>query len=152
MRRILVLPLIAALASACDGDPEGVDDRCMTGSLPLTGASAGPTITDVGLEVQATGIVVVVTATDPQGSDDLLDIVQSVSVFPDADCSGSPITIRDDLAGSGVEETFGTVVEASDSPALYESIANADGWPVELDFMDRSANRTTGRVMARIIR
>jgi hypothetical protein len=124
----------------------------MTVALPLTGAAAGPTVTDVGLEAQASGIVVIATATDPQGTADLQDVVQVISVYPDSECAGSPIAIQDDLSGSGVEETFGTVVEVSASPALYEAIANAERWPVEVDFGDRDDNRTAGRVMARVIR
>jgi len=101
---------------------------------------------------QGTGIVVFATATDPQGSADLRDVLQSVGVFPDERCEGAPIVIQDDLVGSGIEETFGTAVEASSKQSLYASIAAAATWPVELDFRDIGGNRTTGHVRARVTR
>jgi hypothetical protein len=36
---------------------------------------------------------------------------------------------------AGVEETFGTVVEA-EGAGLHQAIATATRWPVELDFRD----------------
>lgn len=143
---------LALLGAACTEDPAGIDDRCMATMLPLTGPANGPTVTDVGLEIQELGIVVLATATDPQGSANLEDVVQAVGVFRDKQCTGSPIVVQDDLVGSGIEETFGTVVEAAADPVLYEAIATAQRWPVEVDFQDRDSNRTAGRVMARVIR
>lgn len=55
------------------------------------------------------------------------------------------------LAYSGVEETFGTAVTASDNGALYTAIAAAESWPVEFEFADINGNRMSGRVRARII-
>lgn len=143
---------LCALATACDGDPSRPGNPCGTESLPLEGAPGAPRVTDVALEVQPDGIVVLVTAVDPQGNADLLDVVQSIGVFPDPGCDGATIVLEDDLAGSGVEESFGTAVSAAAAPALYDDIAAADRWPVELDFRDTAGNRTTGRVQARIIR
>jgi hypothetical protein len=150
--KLSTLVALTVLVATCTNDPGGVDDRCMASMLPLTGVAAGPTVTDVGLEIQSSGIVVVATATDPQGSANLEDVVQSVGVFPDTECAASALVVQDDLVGSGIEETFGTVVEAATNPALYEAISTAQRWPVEVDFKDRDANRTAGRVMARIIR
>jgi hypothetical protein len=152
MKHLAVVSLYCLLVVGCNGDPEAIDDRCMASMLPLTGLAAGPTVTDVGLEVQLSGIVVVATASDPQGSANLDDVVQSIGVFPDAECTGEAIVIQDDLVGSGVEETFGTVVDAAADPQLYGDISNAQRWPVEVDFRDQDANRTSGRIMARIIR
>lgn len=140
-------------AAACgDGGLVLVENLCSTQALPLTGDAAGPVVVDVGLEVQPGGIVLFATATDPDGTDNLLDVLQSVSVFPDSRCQGTPATLTDDLAGSGVEETFGTVVSASDDAAWYAAIAAADRWPVAVDFADLDGNRTQGRVMARVVR
>lgn len=118
--------------------------------LPLQGAAAGPRIEQVGLELHGDGVVVLATVTDPQGSDDLRDILQSIGVFPTPTCLGTPLVLRDDVL-SGLEESFGTV--AAPNSALHSALAGAQGpWPVEVDFRDLSGNRTRGRVLARIIR
>lgn len=138
---------------ACGDKPvTAVDDACRTVALPLRGNANAPTVTDVGLEVQTSGIVVVATVSDAQGSESMRDVLQAIGVFPDSRCEGTAIVLRDDLAYSGVEETFGTAVDASGDPALYNAIAAAVTWPVEVDFADIDGNRTTGRVRARIIR
>jgi hypothetical protein len=144
---LLILPLAL---SACDGTTE--PDGCTTSALPLAGEAGAPIVVEVGLEVQTEGIVVVATATDPQGTEDLADVEQSIGVFPDARCTGTPIVLTDDLAGSGVEESFGMAVDAASNPALYAAISAAQTWPVEVDFRDRSGNRTQGRVLAQVIR
>ena len=147
---LLVLAL-AVLAVACSDDPPGPGAVvCGVLPLPLTGAAAGPVLVDIGLEVQSTGIVAVATATDPQGSDNIDGVLQTIGVFPDANCAGAAIPIQDDLAGSGVEETFGTVVDAVANPSLYNAIAGATHWPVTVDFQDRDGNHTTGRVLAEV--
>lgn len=61
------------------------------------------------------------------------------------------VGIRDDLVAAGVEETFGTVVEA-EGAGLYQAIAAATRWPVELDFRDVDGNVTVGGVSARVNR
>ena len=153
MRSIALLILACIGFAACGTDGVTIDeDPCMTLTLPLSGGPAAPVITDVGLEIQTSDIVIVATATDPQGSENLRDVLQSVGVYPDSECEGAPITLRDDLVASGVEETFGTVVDTSDNPALFAAIAAASFWPVEVDFMDLDGNRTAGRLRARIIR
>jgi hypothetical protein len=58
--------------------------------------------------------------------------------------------IEDDLAGSGLEESFGTVVTADEEPGLYAAIAAAASWPVAVDFQDRGGNHTTGRILASV--
>lgn len=120
--------------------------------LPLHGAAAGPVVVDVALEVQSTRIVAVATVTDPQGSENLRDVLQSLSVFQDARCQGAPITVRDDVSGSGVEETFGTAVDAAANPSLHGAIAAVNSWPVAVEFHDRDGNRTAGRIAARVLR
>jgi hypothetical protein len=146
------LALTLVVAAACSDDPPAPGTLCDTVTLPLSATADGPVIVDVGLEVQTTGIVALATATDPQGSENLNSVLQIIGVFPSADCAGTPITIQDDLVGSGIEETFGTVVDASGSPALYDAIAAASRWPVSVDFQDRDGNHTTGRVLAEIRR
>lgn len=143
---VLLLPALVA----CDDDPTELQG-CMLSDLPLQGSAAAPRVVDVALEAQPSGIVILATATDPQGTEDLLGVLQAVGVYPDPGCQEAPLVMRDDLAGSGVEESFGMVVDAAASPALYAAIAAADEWPVQLDFRDASGNRTTGIILARVI-
>lgn len=150
MTRVFVASLLTVLAACGDGTTEPVD-RCDVVALPLTGSADAPTVVAVSLEVQPSGIVVLATATDPQGTDNLLNVTQSIAVFPDTQCTGTALVVQDDLAGSGVEESFGTVVDPGTNQALYSAIAAASAWPVELDFRDQDGNRTTGRVMATVI-
>ncbi|HEU4681471.1 MAG TPA: hypothetical protein VFS51_06990 [Gemmatimonadales bacterium] len=117
----------------------------------MTGNSDAPVVTDVALEAQAgEGIVVLATATDPQGSNDLRDVLQTVRVFQDARCELSPIVLQDDLAGSGLEESFGIAVPASNQ-SLFATIAEAESWPVAVEFRDIDDNSTSGRVLARVL-
>ena len=153
MRRWVLGLMIGALVAACDEDGTGPGpDLCAIEALPLSGDPDGPTITDVELEVQASGIVATATATDPQGGENLRDVLQTFSLFPDENCMGTPRTLQDDLVDVGVEETFGTIVDAQVDAALYQQIVSAVSWPVEVDFVDLDLNRTTGRVLARISR
>jgi hypothetical protein len=132
-------------------DPNNSIDTCGTVAMPLSGSADAPSVTDVGLEVQASGIVIVATVTDPQGSPNLLGVNQSIGIFPDDACGGTAIVLVDDIAYSGVEETFGTVVDASANPALYNAISAAASWPAQVEIVDLDGNRTFGRVRARII-
>lgn len=146
--------IVFSLATAACGDSViSIEEICGTEDLPLSGVPDGPTVTDVGLELQpGEGVVIVATATDPQGSENLQGVSQSVAVFLDRKCETGWITLSDDLVGSGVEETFGTVVSATEEPELYAAIAAESDWPVRVDFTDVDGNRTRGRVLARIIR
>jgi len=143
----VALVVVATVLVSCD-DPAAPGSRCNLAALPLSGDGAAPTIVAVLLEVQPSGIVVLVTATDPQGSENIQNVTQSVGVFQDRACRTTPIVIQDDLAGSGLEESFGTVVPQT-SP-LYGMIAASESWPVEVDFRDSDGNRTTGRIMAEV--
>jgi hypothetical protein len=96
-----------------------------------------------------TGIVVLATATDPQGGDNLRDVLQTIGVFPDERCEGDAILLQDDLVDSGVEESFG--IAASASSPLFAEIAASTTWPVSVDFSDLDGNRVTAHVIARII-
>jgi hypothetical protein len=154
MRGHFKLIFLSAWVVSCGGkattDP---DDMCQPVALPLAGSLSGPTVTDVALEPQVgEGIIVLATATDPQGSDNMLDVLQTIGVFPDAGCEGPPIPIQDDLACSGCEESFGIAVSASTNPALFDAIAAAVTWPVTVEFSDLDGNRTSGQVLARIAR
>jgi hypothetical protein len=154
MRRSFgTLLLISAVSCGDDNEPtNGIGDgACDIVELPVQGSSNAPLVTDVALEVQdGGGIVLHATASDPQGDDDLQDIPQIIRVFQDPLCETSPIVLQDDLVGSGVEETFGTAVERGTS--LYHAIAAAESWPVELDFRDADDNTTSERVLARVFR
>ncbi len=152
-RRVWLLIVGAGGLLGCGGDPAGPADACMLSDLPLQSESSGPTVTDVALEDQGgQRIVVQVTATDPQGSPDLVDVVQTVGVFRNEECAGAPIELQDDLAGSGIEESFGTAVDASTDPTLYGKISGSRTWPVELHFLDAGGHAVTGRVAARVFR
>jgi hypothetical protein len=148
-----VLPTALAFSSllimSC-GESPSEPDLCSLTALPLSGAANGPTITDVGLEVTSDGIIVVATASDPQGSENVQNVQQAIGVFPNARCDGPTIVLRDDLAYVDVEETFGPVVTASTNAALFSAIAGANTWPVELEFTDVDGNKTVGRVSARV--
>ena len=142
---------LISLPLSCGDSPTSSSSLCETVALPLAGAANAPTVTDVGLEIQTGGVVLVATASDPQGDGNVQDVLQTIGVFPDDRCIGVPIVLQDDLANSGVEETFGTVFTSTDNPGLYNTIAAAANWPVEVDFVDIDGNQTTGRVQARII-
>ena len=147
---VVLLPLLSCSDGSGSAGPAG-DNTCNVEDLPLNGEQNAPVIIDMALEPQAgEGIVVLVTAADPQGSKNLRNVLQIVRVFQNDRCEGSPIVVQDDLAYSGVEESFGTVVPASNG-ALYGAIAGADGWPVAVEFSDANGNSTSGRVMARIV-
>jgi hypothetical protein len=145
------LSLISLPLLSCGDSPTDSGSQCGTVALPLAGATNAPTVTDVGLEIQIGAVVLVATAVDPQGDANVQGVLQTIGVFPDDRCAGAPIVLQDDLANSGVEETFGTVVSSTDNPQLYTTIAAAANWPVAVDFVDLDGNQTTGRVRARII-
>jgi hypothetical protein len=149
-RIALLLLLASPVMAACGDDSTEPGNLCETVSLPLHGAAQGPVVVDVGLEVQAGGIVLVATGTDPQGTANFGSLLQSAGVFVDLRCEGSPLIIQDDLAGSGVEETFGTVVDQAGNPALYGAIAAAATWPVTVDFQDIDGHHTIGNVLAAV--
>ncbi len=135
------------------GDDAGTagPDSCEVVDLPLTGEADAPVLVDLALEAQVgEGIVVLATATDPQGDEDIRDVPQTIRVFQDARCEASPIVLQDDLAGSGVEESFGVAVPATNK-SLFATIAAAESWPVEVEFRDIDENLTSGRVSARVI-
>jgi hypothetical protein len=141
--------LFLLLVSCSDNTGTNGTDSCLVVDLPLSGEQNAPVITDVALEVQADGIVVLATATDRQGSDNIRDVLQTIRLFQDARCERSPIVLQDDLAYSGVEESFGTA--APPESELFAAIAAADQWPVQVDFTDLDDNSTSGRVLARVI-
>jgi hypothetical protein len=139
--------------ATCGGtsDPTEVASECAIETLPFGGSADAPVVTDVGLEVQGGGIVPVATASDPQGFDNVEGVLQSVGVYPDSLCEGVPSTVTDDLAGLGIEETFG--VALTSSAAGYDAIAAATAtWPVHVRFSDLDGNVTEGDILARLIR
>jgi hypothetical protein len=149
--RILFVGLSLSLMACGDEASDVGADECQLVDLPLSGDANGPLVTDVAIELQENddGVVVLATATDPQGSRDLRDVPQIIRVFQDARCEQSPIVMQDDLAGSGQEESFGSA--APWGSELYAAIAASEGWPVEVDFRDTDGNATSGRVLARVI-
>lgn len=152
MKRSLVITIAClGIGVSCDSETTSPADHCNAFALPLSGAANAPVVVAVSLEVQASVIAVLATATDLQGTDNLLGVDQVISVFPDVRCAGAPIVLQDDLAGSGIEESFGTAVSVSADANLYHAIAAATSWPVAVDFRDQDGNRTTGRVMAAVV-
>lgn len=151
-RARLVVSFMVGLLG-CGEDAMGPTEGCVLDSLPLEGQANAPTVTDVALEDQGgQRIVLHVTATDPQGSANLIDVNQTVAVFRNTRCEGTPILLQDDLAGSGIEESFGTVTDATMDAALHAAIAGSQTWPVELNFRDGNGNAVSGRVAARVFR
>jgi hypothetical protein len=153
IRRFSAVLCLSGIACSDDSGPTDIGDgACQTVDLPVRGDRNAPLITEVALEVQTgEGIIVLVTASDPQGSENLQDVPQIVRVFQDARCVGSPIVLQDDLAYSGVEESFGTAVPRSNG-TLFAAIAASERWPVELDFRDNDGNSTSAQVLARVLR
>jgi len=148
-----VVALIVGGLLSCSEDSTPSAAECVLDPLPLEGQVNAPTVTDVGLEDQGGEFIVLhVTASDPQGSADLIDVNQTVGVFRNTRCEGTPILLQDELAGSGIEESFGTVVDVTTDPELYSAIARAETWPVELNFRDIGGNAVSGRVAARVFR
>jgi hypothetical protein len=152
--RTLYVPLFLSLSLVSCGDQASTDpvDVCQTVALPLAGSQGGPTVTDVALDPQVgEGVVVLATATDPDGTDNMLTVLQTIGVFPDAVCEGPPIVLQDDLACSGCEESFGIAVSPANQ-SLFAEIAASVTWPVMVEFSDLDGHQTTGRVRARVVR
>jgi hypothetical protein len=151
MSRHLSTMLLVTLVGCSDNTALSGNDTCDAVDFPLTGEANAPVVTDVALEVQAgEGIIALATASDPQGSENIQQVPQILRVFQDTRCDASPIVVQDDLAYSGVEESFGTVVQANQ--ALFTTISQADSWPVAVEFRDIDENITSGRVLARVLR
>ncbi|MFL5401904.1 MAG: hypothetical protein ACJ8BF_03720 [Gemmatimonadales bacterium] len=151
MRPLLAPILLWICVLSCGyKTPTGVPDPCQSASLPIFGAQGAPTVKDVALEAQTDGVVVLATATDPEGTDNMLHVVQTIGVFPDFECKGPPILVQDDLACSDCEESFGIAVPTSNQ-SLYNQISGATGWPVTVEFSDIDGHKTSGRVLARIV-
>ena len=157
LRSLALLVLALSLAACGDDDVNGnqnptpngcFDDGCTTNDLPFTGGTDFPTVTNVTLECQSQSVVVLATVSDPQGTANLLNVIQTVGVYPDADCVGTSIDLQDDLAGSGLEESFGDAVLAASNQTLYDQICSCAFWPVTVRFTDLDGNVTTGRVAA----
>jgi hypothetical protein len=143
--------LFLSMAACSDNAGTGGADACQVVDLPIAGNANAPLVIDVALEAQVgEGIVVLATATDPQGSENIRDVLQIIRVYQDIRCELSPIVVQDDLVGSGVEESFGIAVPAT-SQALFDAIAQSESWPVAVEFRDINENSTSGRVLARVI-
>ena len=151
MTRYLSGILLLSVVACSDDSGTAQTDFCEVEELPVTGNADAPVVADVALEAQVgEGIVVLATATDPQGSENLLDVLQTIRVFQDSRCDLSPIVVQDDLSGSGVQESFGIVVPATNH-ALFATIAAADEWPVAVEFRDIDDNSTSAEVLARVV-
>jgi hypothetical protein len=159
--KLLCTTLIMLALVACDDDTvtdqgngnptDCYEGGCVTNDLPFSQSPDGPTLTEIKLECQSTSIVVLATVTDPQGTPNLLGIIQTIGMFPDKDCAETALELEDDLAGSGLEESFGDVVLVSENQVLYDKICACESWPVEVTFKDGDGNVTAGRVVATVI-
>ena len=85
------------------------DGECSTRNLPLVDGSDAPSLLEVKLECQDPEVVVLATATDPHGSANLQDVLQTIGVHSDKSCQGTTLTVQDDFVGVEIEESFGTV-------------------------------------------
>jgi hypothetical protein len=151
----MAIALVSPLFLQCTGgDPSGPTqaDLCNATTLPLSGSPDGPTVTDVRLQFEGSIIYAHVIATDPQGTDDLLNVIQRITVFQDRQCAGSFVTLRKSLMGSGVDESFGAVLTFGEDQSLYNEMVFAVTWPVGVVVADASGNATMGRVLARVVR
>ena len=103
------------------------------------------------LEVQDSGIVLFAWVTDPQGSDDLEGVRQTIGVYLNSACESSTIDATSDIHRSGRKESFGTVVRSDSDASLYAAISASSEWPVHVDLVDKHGHRTSGRVSARVV-
>jgi hypothetical protein len=155
MRRRLVLLSLMSLLACSESDPMSGPGPCISAdcgvrSLPMSDAADAPALIEAALECQSHAVVALVTVTDPQGTDDLLTVQQSVGVATNDNCSGTPILLQDDLAGSGLEESFGDAVRADTMPGLYEAICGCTEWAIQVELSDLEGNTTSGWVAARV--
>ncbi|TPW16640.1 MAG: hypothetical protein FD129_689 [bacterium] len=147
---LLAVTLAVSACSDDDGDDPSAN-ACNTENLPLTDDADGPVLTEVTLECQGANINVLATITDPQGDDDLLQVIQRIIVHGRSDCEGDlAYEVVDDVAGSGLEESFGIALDRATNAALFDQICSVTEWPVQVQLYDASGNVTTGRVMARV--
>ena len=149
-----VAPSVLALcvvALACDEPTDPLLPGCEPAELPVQGHANAPIVVDVALEVQGDRVVVLATATDPQGSADLADVEQTIRVHEERACEGGEVTLADDLSESGVEEAFGTAFTRDDNASRFDFLASVATWPVEVDFVDVDGNRTAALVNARVV-
>lgn len=154
IRRLWAMALLPVLVSACQHDSAGPrEDTCNTTTLPLSGEPEAPTVTAVRIVFQGPYVVVFAAATDPAGTEDLVNVPQQISIFHDNDtCLGSSIILSSTLAESGVEQSFGVALAFNDDPSLYNAMVYAVTWPVGLVFSDAAGHRTVGRVRAPVLR
>jgi len=158
MRSLRLDPILAVLLLlSCTSDPvqQGpgpcVGSECPANALPLGTGFDGPVLVDGTLLCQPDAVFLLATATDPQGSANLQGIPQSLSVYPNDSCQGTPITLQSTFSDSGVETVFGTVVLAGTTPGLYEAICGCDEWAVDADLSDADGHATRGLVAARVV-
>ena len=156
-----VVPIALALGlGSCNEESAtntGMTDNCYEGGcstrdLPLVDGPDAPALLEVKLECQDHAVVLLATASDPQGTDNLRNILQTFGVYPDKDCQGTTLTVQDDFFGVGVEESFGDAVVRATHPALYDQICGCPRWPVQAQLIDADGNTTSGRVVANVTR
>ena len=154
MHRLMAIALVAPFFFHCTaGDPTAPQvDMCNASALPLAGDIAGPTVTDVRLQFEGSFIVAHAIATDPDGTDDLVNVLQQITVFQDDRCTGGFIILRETLMASGMDQSFGIAVTFNEDQSLYNELVFAVTWPVGVVFSDASGHTTTGRVRARVVR
>lgn len=159
-RLLLATTLVTALTvlAACSGDggltviDEG-DEGCVTADLPFSSSEPAPEVTDVTLDVQDDQrVVLLATITDPQGDENIQNIEQTISVFRDNQCQTTTVTLTDDFACSGCEESFGALVTLDDDEQFFQAINASAVWPVEVDIQDADGNTTSGQLLAEVER
>ena len=140
-------------APAPDGLPtDGGAPSCGL-DLPLRATPPAPVLTAIRLECQEGRYLnLMATVTDPQGDADLRDVPQVFQVFDGPDCARARWTVTDDVAGSGLDESFGVVFERDTAPTVFDAICASERWPVRAQLRDASGSRTEGLVSAVVSR
>lgn len=156
IKRSILLVLFVASLPCCSSDPELAPqtldrEACESVSLPLSSSSAAPTLVSLSLNCESTGVVPEAIVTDPEGDADLRNVAQRLEVFTDLACSGEVIVIEDDVVAAGQSEWFGTLIDRSRNPSLYEYVCASASWPVRAHIRDASGNLTNGVVEARVL-
>lgn len=156
IQRLSLVVVMIASPPCCSDDakpaPQMIDrSACQSVSSPLTSGTASPTLAHLSLNCESSGVVPEAIVLDPQGDADLQNVPQRLEAFTDLTCSGEVVAIEDDVVAAGKPEWFGTLIDRSSAPSLYEAVCASTSWPVRVHIRDASGNVTTGVVEAPVL-
>jgi hypothetical protein len=138
------------LLAGC-GSGSAIDaTACGLRELPLRAGADAPVVERATLECQGSNVVALAVVSDPQGSADLSNVPQRLTVFLDRKCSAAAAPLVDDVVGSGVEESFGPALTGAEHAAAIAQLCASADWPVRLEVRDASGNAVTGTVRAAV--